>query len=656
MVNSLNNLNAEVLQRETTLQTVEENIRKYEEASKSKFKFVITIFRDIINETQYKSLIDIRATLLHPSNAELYIALADKCKSNSDNYHLALKYVEKGLELNPTHSYGLFLKAHLLYLRVELDRSLQVLEQSIKIEPSALAFELKGAILYNKEKYLDSLSCYNLAHKLSPSWKELLQRRAFNFYMLKRYQEALDDFNQIVTLNDQSFIKSQFIYGKRGELKVLLGLTEEAYSDLTQELTLNPKHEKSLLLRGEIAFAKNDFKQVIDDFMNVSGELTFVQTWMLIISYKNLQKYYEALFLINPLICKEPQNKKLLLLRIEICEAIDLYSVAYGDYVTLLKMEPQNEELMKKRNQSLYHPEKLKRVKLANVLKSSTHAKFTEDQIEGFVSYIELLKLEPEKYTYLNRSRTGLARTIVRFNGQYYIHLNRLSLGDSLIGGGASRRAKLTILYNTFQVLIRTTSLNIKLGRNEVAYIQALKNIENVVRVVFSSVIVSKKANAELHQIIMPYYPNGSLDDHILGLSLETQKRVILIILKTMREIHQKCIVHRDLKPANILMDENNNPHISDFELAANCGDFGGCKGTPDYMAPEIYVRSGFPRVSRGLDVYSLGVLLDQFPICQTDYRLQNLIESMCAPASERIPYHTIYFEVQKIFNLDANK
>jgi serine/threonine protein kinase/predicted Zn-dependent protease len=80
---------------------------------------------------------------------------------------------------------------------------------------------------------------------------------------------------------------------------------------------------------------------------------------------------------------------------------------------------------------------------------------------------------------------------------------------------------------------------------------------------------------------------------------------------------HERGVYHRDLKPANVLLTDEGQPMLLDFNLAEDLNAAaGGARaqigGTLPYMAPEhLAAFQGLPRVVDGRsDLYSLGVIL----------------------------------------------
>jgi eukaryotic-like serine/threonine-protein kinase len=85
-------------------------------------------------------------------------------------------------------------------------------------------------------------------------------------------------------------------------------------------------------------------------------------------------------------------------------------------------------------------------------------------------------------------------------------------------------------------------------------------------------------------------------------------------IARAVHHAHKQGIVHRDLKPSNVLLDTDDEPHVTDFGLAKRMsGDPGQTRtgtvlGTPSYMAPEQ--AQGRRDIGPAADIYSLGAIV----------------------------------------------
>lgn len=97
---------------------------------------------------------------------------------------------------------------------------------------------------------------------------------------------------------------------------------------------------------------------------------------------------------------------------------------------------------------------------------------------------------------------------------------------------------------------------------------------------------------------------------------------------------HQRGVLHRDLKPSNILVDDNNEPKITDFGLAKIRESDAGLTrtesllGSPNYMAPE---QAAGPAhlVTTAADLHSLGAILYELICGSPPFEAPTAIETM---------------------------
>jgi WD40 repeat protein len=112
----------------------------------------------------------------------------------------------------------------------------------------------------------------------------------------------------------------------------------------------------------------------------------------------------------------------------------------------------------------------------------------------------------------------------------------------------------------------------------------------------------------------------GSLADRLRTGPLPPREAAGLVaaLARAVHHAHQCGVLHRDIKPSNVLLDEQGQPHVSDFGLARWLVDASGVAGvtasgaligTVGYMAPEQ--AAGQARhLTTAVDVHALGSVL----------------------------------------------
>ena len=118
---------------------------------------------------------------------------------------------------------------------------------------------------------------------------------------------------------------------------------------------------------------------------------------------------------------------------------------------------------------------------------------------------------------------------------------------------------------------------------------------------------------------------------------------LLLPVARALQHAHQQKIVHRDVKPENILINDANQPMLSDFgilklvdvEESHGLTGTGRIVGTPAYMSPE-QIRGR--EVDGRTDMYSLGIVLFEMITGRKPYNANTPIELSMQHLHDPIP------------------
>lgn len=224
-------------------------------------------------------------------------------------------------------------------------------------------------------------------------------------------------------------------------------------------------------------------------------------------------------------------------------------------------------------------------------------------------------------------------RETININGTKYIIVERLGEGGfstvDLIESKSNKRK---------YALKRMTCHSIedqKKVLQEIEYLKKLKH-SNIMELIDSTfkgsadIVVNATSDALM---VLPYYPRGTLHDHLGIKSLEKEYmsveeifRIFSNICSAVQYLHElkpEPLAHRDLKTANVCFTDNFTPTLIDFGSMAParvqvCGsqdaqklqDIAAEQCSVPYRAPELFNVESYCVIDERTDIWSLGCIL----------------------------------------------
>jgi serine/threonine protein kinase len=142
--------------------------------------------------------------------------------------------------------------------------------------------------------------------------------------------------------------------------------------------------------------------------------------------------------------------------------------------------------------------------------------------------------------------------------------------------------------------------------------------------------------------LVMELCSGGALDEYMYSNKPRYNEydalKLMANLLHGLVGCHEANIAHLDIKPGNLLLvdpdDDDTNVKLGDFGLAVpvdRLNSLSECRGTPAYMAPEVYANRDFVcgHYDHRADLYSAGAVLHELlegELFDRDYVMQDTV------------------------------
>lgn len=246
--------------------------------------------------------------------------------------------------------------------------------------------------------------------------------------------------------------------------------------------------------------------------------------------------------------------------------------------------------------------------------------RLSEPSIRAISTFVKKNSQSLLPQQYLRPSESGLERSIhISSTGTVFVHLNRLKLGDYLVGTGSAKKVKLAFdlangtLFASASILCDGSDLDTKNFNHEILMLKFFKNVPGFVQMVDTvsylyldhqlgnTVPPGERRNMKAvnlcitkQRIIFELANGGNLHEYVHSTSLAIQQKKCIFegLVQSVAYMHKNNIIHKDLKITNIFIHTK-----ADGSISPIIGDLGAASRIDDRERQQ-YLKSTYTIVS----------------------------------------------------------
>lgn len=195
----------------------------------------------------------------------------------------------------------------------------------------AESYRVQGNEEYRKGNYLSAIDFYTQGINAEPNHVAYYGNRSACYFMLKKYQESLQDCNRALEL-DPNFVKS---LQRAGKVHLIFGNFDQSKSFLDRALAIEPNNEA---IKSELRLLEETIKN-----------------YNMIRNMKSSQQYTQALYFLDKVLEQSPEKTDLKLIKLDLFIETGKLDRAHSFSTEILSAYSQDPDYLLLRGKCFYY-------------------------------------------------------------------------------------------------------------------------------------------------------------------------------------------------------------------------------------------------------------------------------------------------------------